>query len=151
MKNLNSLKLLSWFVGVIFVMAISFAYSELAKAAGDESSGAMTSELNELNGSGVSGTVTLTPVDSKTKVTINLTGAPQGGVEPAHIHEGTCDNLGKPAYPLNDIKNGTSETTVDATADTLASGKYAINVHKSAQDMSTYVACGEITKSMHEH
>ncbi|HEX3035485.1 MAG TPA: CHRD domain-containing protein [Thermodesulfobacteriota bacterium] len=151
MRNLDSLKLLSWLVGVVFVIAISFAYSEWTKAAGEEASGAVEAELSELNDSGVSGTVTLTPMENQTKVTVNLTGAPEGGIHPAHIHEGTCDNLGKPAYPLNDIKNGTSETTIDATTETLTSGKYAINVHKSPEELSAYVACGEIQQGGHSH
>lgn len=151
MRSLDSLKLLSWLVGVVFVIAVSFAYSELTKAAGEEASGAAETELSELNDSGVSGTVTFTPMEDQTKVTINLEGAPEGGVHPVHIHEGTCDNLGKPAYPLSDIKNGTSETTIDATVEDITSGAHAINVHKSPDELSAYVACGEVQQGGHSH
>jgi plastocyanin len=37
-----------------------------------------------------------------------------------------------------------SETTVDATLESLADGNHAINVHKSATEIGTYVACGDI-------
>jgi plastocyanin len=37
-----------------------------------------------------------------------------------------------------------SVTTVDATLSSLADGNHAINVHKSAANIGTYVACGDI-------
>jgi len=62
-----------------------------------------------------------------------------------HIHKGTCDKLDpKPAYPLSPVVNGKSETTVNASLDSLEKGGYAINGHKSAQEVSTYVFCGPI-------
>lgn len=38
-----------------------------------------------------------------------------------------------------------SGTAVDVSLDDLVSGEYAINVHASAENMDTYLACGEIT------
>ena len=64
-----------------------------------------------------------------------------------HIHKGTCAKLDpKPAYPLSPVKNGKSETTVNASLDSLQKGEYAINGHKSAQDVASYVFCGDIGK-----
>jgi uncharacterized cupredoxin-like copper-binding protein len=94
-----------------------------------------------------------------------------GGVEPhpTHIHQGTCENLTpKPCLPLNDTTlglpigtpNATPATMVGAggafpaetsvtqnvktSLDDLLKNPYAINVHLSAQQMTTYIACGDI-------
>lgn len=152
MKKLTALGLLNLVFVVIFALAASPAYAGEEKSAGEGMAmKAVTVELNTLNDSGVSGTATLTPMDNQTKVVINLTGAPEGGVHPAHIHEGTCASLEKPAYPLNDITNGASETVVDAGIKDIISADHAINVHKSSEEMSAYVTCGTISKSDHMH
>lgn len=102
-------------------------------------------ELYAENQSGESGTATLTAMGEQTKVEIDLRNAPSGTAQPAHIHEGTCDNLTpKPKWPLSSVKDGKSSTTVPVSLDKLRSGQYAINVHKSADELQTYVACGNI-------
>lgn len=110
----------------------------------------MTVTLGEQNGSGESGTATLTKVGDMTKVVIDLqskSAMPGSAAQPAHIHKGSCDNLNAtPEYGLTDVKAGTSTSTVDAKLDDLRKGDYAINVHKSAADIETYVACGDIGK-----
>ncbi|HVL26105.1 MAG TPA: hypothetical protein VM450_18575 [Thermomicrobiales bacterium] len=75
-----------------------------------------------------------------------------GAAHPSHIHKGTCAELDpNPAYPLNDVTQigdgavASSTTTVDVSLDDLLASPYAINVHKSAEDISTYVACGDLT------
>lgn len=113
-----------------------------ATATADDS-GSVTVQLNELNGSGVSGTATLTAKGDQTEVVIKVDGAT--GDHPVHIHDGTCSGLGEVASPLNNIdKDGNSDTTVDKKLDDLVSGTYAINAHKSADEIAVYVACGEI-------
>jgi len=107
-----------------------------------------TAKLAPQNNSGESGTATLTKVgDDKTKVVLQVQGAPSGTPQPVHIHKGTCDKLDpKPAYPLSPVINGKSESTVNASLDSLEKGGYAINGHKSAQEASTYVFCGKISE-----
>ena len=106
----------------------------------------LTVQLNEQNTSGESGTATFTiNDDGTTHVVLQVTG---GGTEPqpAHIHEGTCDDLNpQPAFPLQDVVNGTSETDVDISLDDLTLSSYAVNVHESAEEADVYVACGDIT------
>jgi hypothetical protein len=107
-----------------------------------------TVQLNAQNNSGESGTATLTAMGNQTKVVITLNGAPSDTAQPTHIHKGTCDNLDpNPTYPLNDVQNGKSETTINASLPSLMMGNFSINVHKSATEISTYVACGTIPKS----
>jgi hypothetical protein len=102
-------------------------------------------KLAAQNGSGEDGSATITAMgDNQIKITIkvaNGTATPQ----PAHIHKGTCANLDPvPAYPLNNVVNGMSETVVNVGMAQLAQGQYAINIHKSAAEVSTYVSCGDI-------
>ena len=105
-----------------------------------------SAKLAPQNNSGESGTATLTKAgDNETKVVLEVKGGPSGVTQPVHIHKGTCDKLDpKPAYPLSPVVNGKSETTVKASLDSLEKGGYAINGHKSAQEVSTYVFCGPI-------
>lgn len=86
---------------------------------------------------------------------------------PAHIHEGSCEELGDVVYPLEDVSgepvSGTegatpesqaegqpgdviarSRTQVDASLDDILSGEHAVNVHKSAEEIDVYVACGNV-------
>src|SRR5204862_2018184 len=56
-----------------------------------------------------------------------------------------CANLDPvPAYPLNSVTNNASDTVANVSLAELAKGGYAINVHKSAAEVSVYVACGNI-------
>lgn len=105
----------------------------------------VTAKLSPQSGSGESGTATLTKEGDKTKVVLSVEGAPAGVTQPVHIHKGTCAQLDpKPTYPLSPVVDAKSETTVNASLDDLQKGGYAINGHKSAQDVSTYVFCGAI-------
>jgi hypothetical protein len=123
-------------LGLLLVGATSFAGAAEAAEA----------KLSPQNNSGESGTATLTKAgDDKTKVVLDVKGAPSGANQPVHIHKGTCDKLdAKPAYPLSPLVDGKSETTVNASLDSLQKDGYAINGHKSAQDVSTYVFCGDL-------
>ena len=111
-------------------------------------SGPMTVTLAEQSGSGESGTATLTKVGDRTKVVVELQGmsATMGSPpQPAHIHNGSCANLDPtPVYALADAKDGKSTSTVDAKLDDLTKDAFVINIHKSAAQIKTYVACGDI-------
>ena len=105
----------------------------------------ITVQIQPKDNSGVSGTATLTPQGNQTRVVVQLKGAASNVAQPAHFHSGTCDKLDpKPKYPLADVVNGTSTSVVSAPVSELASGKYTINVHKSAADIKTSVACGSV-------
>ena len=81
------------------------------------------------------------------------------GPHPAHIHFGTCDNLGDIAAPLSDVTELTagevfgaptavlvkeSETDVVAPLSDILSAPHAINIHESAEAVQNYIACGDI-------
>jgi hypothetical protein len=104
----------------------------------------ITVQLGPLNNSGESGTAVLTDAGPKTKVVVEIMGAPAGVGQPLHVHKGTCAKLdAKPAFGLTTLTGGKSETTIDVPIGDLRKG-YAINGHKSAQEASTYVFCGNI-------
>ncbi len=107
----------------------------------------ITVNLEAQNNSGETGTATLTHEGHKTKVVIEMSNAPAGVAQPAHIHEGTCANLDKaPKWKLKPVKDGKSTTVVPASLETILKDKTAINVHKSLKEIKDYVACGDIVK-----
>ena len=124
---------------------VAFA-QDAKKKDGKKSSGKpVTVRMMEQNGSKESGTAKLTPMGDQTKVEVSLKGAPKGVAQPSHIHSGTCANLDpKPKQGLANVSNGKSSTTVPVKLEDLLSGENAINVHKSGDDLKTYVACGDI-------
>jgi Cu/Zn superoxide dismutase len=114
------------------------------------SSSKATVSLSAQNDSKETGTATLTETKKGLVVTVTTDTAPDSP-QPDHIHKGTCAKLDPvPAYPLKPIeKSGDSKgmSTTTLTGVTLADlekGEYAINVHKSADDLKDYVACGDI-------
>jgi hypothetical protein len=136
----NGAKVLALVLGTLLLGVTSFGLAADSASA----------KLSAQNNSGESGTATLTKAgDNQTKVVLDVKGGPSGVNQPVHIHKGTCDKLDpKPAYPLSPVVNGKSETTVNASLDSLEKGGYAINGHKSAQEASTYVFCGPIGGKM---
>ncbi len=118
-----------------------------AKPAGKQ----ITVQLKEQNASGESGTAVITQVDGTAGVTIQVT---RTGPAPlvdtpqlAHIHRGSCSELGNITYPLSSLVNGKSVTTLPISLDTLLTQlPLAINVHKSISEANIYVACGNITQ-----
>lgn len=91
--------------------------------------------------------------------------AQDGGGHPAHIHSGTCATLGDVVHPLDFVGGGTmlgtpvaaeavgaasaiptesSVTVVQTDLATLTGSEFAINVHESQENISNYIACGDI-------
>lgn len=132
----------------LVVLAAALALLVAACGGDDEEEaaggGEVTVELTEQNGSGQTGTATLTEADGSTTVVVELSNAPDVP-QPAHIHPGSCADLDPtPAYGLENLEGGSSESTVETTLEELQLGGYAINVHKSGEEADVYVACGDI-------
>lgn len=130
-----------------FLAALALALLAIAAftASGAYAQDDVVVPINELNDSGVSGDASLTDNgNGSTTVDILVDGATGG--HPAHIHAGSCADLGDIVYPLTDVDaSGASVTVIETSlADLLASGPYAINIHLSADEIGTYVACGDI-------
>jgi hypothetical protein len=105
----------------------------------------LTVAMKALGGSGETGSAVLKDTAKGLVVTIHIKNAK--GPQPAHIHKGSCATLDpKPAYPLHNVVNGMSVTTIPKVTIGELLGKYAINVHKSLTDLPTYVSCGDVAK-----
>jgi hypothetical protein len=78
---------------------------------------------------------------------------------PAHIHSGTCDQLGDVVIPLYDVaapgdamREGSegahpvksSQIHVGMPLQEIIDGGHAINAHESAEAINVYIACGDI-------
>lgn len=105
-------------------------------------------QMKALNGSGESGTATLsdTPGGLRVVIKVNATSQIAKGKQPAHIHKGYCGASldPKPEYPLTPVVGGMSTTVVPTvTVAALLASKHAINVHDS-KDIKTYVSCGSV-------
>jgi hypothetical protein len=139
---MRTLSLLTATLAVLLaVLALAGCGDDDDEAGGDE----VTVTLNEFESSGQTGTATLTGEGEQTRVSISIDGEPVSASQPAHIHEGTCEELNpEPAFGLPNVTDGTSETTVDASLDTLTATDYAINLHMSDEDLATYTSCGDI-------
>ena len=135
-------KVFVWIVAAVVVIAGFYWF--MGRTAG-ESPRSVTVSLYEQSASGMSGLATLTESDGMTVVALALTGTPQGIAQPAHIHAGSCANIGGVVYPLTFPVNGASETTLGVSLDALlAEFPLAINVHKSPEEAGVYIACGDM-------
>ena len=102
-----------------------------------------TIPLNAQNGSGETGSATLRDTAQGLLVTLHVKNAKVA--QPAHIHQGSCAKLNPvPEYPLHNVVNGVSVTTVKGITIAQINGKSAINVHKSLTDIPHYVSCGDV-------
>jgi len=79
------------------------------------------------------------------QVEIVLAGSPAGVAQPVHIHAGGCgDDLGNVVYPLDPVLDGKSTTLLRRVSLADVAVGHAINVHRSRDDIATYVACGMV-------
>lgn len=104
-------------------------------------------KLNEQNASGIGGQAVIVQVGTSTlRVIVNLVGKPPVEPQPAHIHLGSCPNPGAVKYSLTNVEKGASLTDIPnlTISQLLSELPLALNVHKSATDIKTYVACGDI-------
>ena len=97
--------------------------------------------LNEIN---QFGKATLVEKDGQVEVTIDVNKVDGLNNQPAHIHAGSCPDVGDIIFPLNDVVDGRSVTLINATIDQLRESPMAVNVHKSAEEISVSTSCGNI-------
>src|SRR5688572_25439372 len=108
-------KLAALLVVALAVLALTGCGGDDDEAGGDET----TVELEAVGDSGQSGTATLTATDDQTQTSVVVeVDDPVSDSQPARIHEGTCADL--------------------------TGGTYAINLHMSDADLTTYTSCGNI-------
>lgn len=152
-----------WIVVIIVVIAAAGAYylfmNNKSQAPGTENTTTETNtvttsyknitertiSLAQQNSSGESGSAVLSEKDGKVTVTLDMTGFPADVPQPAHIHAGSCPDVGAVSYPLTNVVNGKSVTVLDTTFAKLdAKEPLAVNVHKSVAESKVYVSCGNL-------
>jgi hypothetical protein len=95
-------------------------------------------------------TTTLAPVNEASGA---VTGTAERAIRPWHVHHGQCGQggaiLGSASdYPPIKIgPGGTGSATATLDVATPATGDYLVNVHASAADLQTIVACGDLHTS----
>ncbi len=126
--------------------AIALAVAMTAPVCAFAASDSLTIPMKALSDSGETGTAVLTQQDDGVHVAVSLKNAPKDTPQPTHIHIGTCGNINKaPEYALVNTVDGKGDSVVKGVKlSDLTAGKYAINVHKSGDDLGTYVSCGDI-------
>lgn len=94
-----------------------------------------------------SGTAILEDENGKVKVSISVNAADDKN-QPVHIHSGVCPGVGQIIYPLNNVIDGKSVTTVNTSmSNLLAQLPLAVNLHKSPSELSVYTSCGDIIRN----
>lgn len=99
---------------------------------------------------GISATARALSAPNQTRVTINLAGAPAGGVHPWHVHQGQCGSggpiIGDPAAypPLRPAEGGTVVQSATVGVELNETQQYHVNVHLSPSAMQTIIACGNL-------
>ena len=100
-------------------------------------------DLLEVEGSGISGDVRMEQEEMGLRVRIRLDGTESEAAYPAHIHMGTCDDMGAVLLPLEDVVDGESETMLDGEMlMDYANGDHSVQIRMP--DDATVVACGVV-------
>lgn len=128
--------------------------SRMTDTAGRAETGArIDAELEALNDSGISGSVRLTPGAAGTVVMLTVqpsdSMATGGRRHVAHIHRGSCDNIGAVVAPLEAVATdapggATSTSRVDLDLATLTDGNHIVVVHAAGGEPGRPVACAPI-------
>lgn len=135
-------KNLTWVLTLVVIVIVAFWVYGSNKAPKIED---IVIQMSAQNDSGQNGTATISEADGKASVVLSMSSLVDSNDQPAHIHLGTCANIGGVKYPLTNIKDGSSETLLDVSiADLLSQGELAINAHKSVAEVSVYTSCGDI-------
>jgi hypothetical protein len=101
---------------------------------------------------GVSGSSSATSQAGQTAVSVNISGATPGAAHPWHIHSGSCESGGPivggaAAYPdLQVGAGGTASANATLSVGLDPTAPYFVNVHLSANDLATIVACGNLLR-----
>jgi hypothetical protein len=137
--------------GLMALAALGLAVSFATAAGGSTSRSATTTlvvKLNAKNGSGVSGTATVTEHAGHPRIVVTLKRPVRvRGSLPAHLHVGPCtiDPNFNVQSSLTNVVNGSSVTLLKYTTwATFRAGRFSIHVHAPGY---TVIACGDVPRS----
>lgn len=133
-------------IAVIFLSRVSRQDMSLTPKEGD-----IVIVINEQNNSGEKGGALISKDGEKTKIIVKIFDAPRDS-QPAKINFGSCftpaELIGANPpvmlkYDLSDLKNGVSETILDASFATFNSIPLSLVIYKSSEK-NEIVSCGNI-------
>lgn len=108
-------------------------------------------KLNSAGGSAITGKAEFESEGANaSKAEVEIRGATAGQSHPWHVHQGSCGNDkgivgGASSYtPLTVRDDGKAKSEARLAIPVPTSGEYFVNVHKSADDLKTIVACGNL-------
>ena len=107
--------------------------------------------LQPVNNSGVRGSVAARSALTTSGVSISISGAQPGAQHPWHVHRGSCGQdqgvVGDAtAYPALAVSgNGTASASANLKVGLSEDARYMVNVHRSAAELGTIIACGPLT------
>ena len=110
----------------------------------------MEFEFQPVNNSEASGEVYATPAEGRTTIilTINAADTAQGQRHMAHIHAGTCENIGQVVAPLEAVTTvsgeGTSTTLLGQDFETFADGNHVVAAHEAGGEPGRTILCAPI-------
>ena len=91
---------------------------------------------------------------SRSRAQVDIANAVPGGDHPWHVHQGQCGSNGPIVGPATSYRSlevngdGKATATADLPVAMPTSGQYYINVHASANNMATIIACGNLAPPM---
>jgi hypothetical protein len=109
----------------------------------------LTGNLAEMNNSGASGVVTLTPQNGQTLIQLSVTGVqPETQLRPT-IHRGGCDEVGQLVHELQLVRvEGTGlaaeNVTLNQPVEAVADGFHSGRIYPEAGFQSPPIACAEL-------
>jgi hypothetical protein len=109
----------------------------------------MTGNLAEMNNSGASGVVTVTPRNGQTWIQLSVTGAqPNTQLRPT-IHRGGCDEVGQLVHELEllPVPAGglaAANVTLPQPVESIADGFHSVRIYPQAGFQSPPISCAEL-------
>ena len=101
--------------------------------------------LKPMNNSKQTGSASLIEKNGKITIGISTTGEPKNVVQYASIHVDTCEILGNIKFPLTNIINGSSQTTLETTIINLQNlGPLALNINRTQGNDKDSVSCANL-------
>jgi hypothetical protein len=109
----------------------------------------LTGNLAEMNNSGASGVVTVTPQNGQTMIQLSLTGVqPDTRLTPT-IHRGRCDEVGQLVHQLERIQVeptglAAANLTLNLQVQAIADGRHSVRIYPEAGYQTPPLACAEL-------
>ena len=115
-------------------------------ALGQSPAPAISAPLQERHGSGVTGSVRLTPEGKATSVTVTFKAAPITNESLRLISGADCNDMrgSSPAIPLNSISGRTSQTIVNVPLSAFRSHHFVVDVRNATARAQRAEACARL-------